>query len=271
MSSRKANNKGEATRGEDRRARGSDASRITEQTREVRAAYERRKTNVASDLYAPYRPEVIHTHATHLTLIGGALSELGMTPPTARRALDVGCGTGDWLVEFETMGFARRELAGIDVNVERVDEAKTRLCDYRDETGRVIAEGADVRVGNAAELPWAAASFDIVLQMTLFTSILDHHVRREAAKEMLRVLKPGGAVLWLDFRYNNPRNADVKGIRRRELLELFEGCSVDLQRVTLAPPLLRRIAPRSRTLTSLLESLRFLNTHYFGVIRPNAP
>jgi hypothetical protein len=87
---------------------------------------------------------------------------------------------------------------------------------------------------------------------------------------MVRVLKPGGVVLWYDFRFNNPRNLEVRGIEAAEIRSLFPECSVDLKKVTLAPPLARRVVPISWTSAELLEKLPFLRTHYLGVIRKSA-
>jgi hypothetical protein len=84
---------------------------------------------------------------------------------------------------------------------------------------------------------------------------------------MLRVVKPTGLILWYDFFFDNPKNVNVRGIAGREIQRLFPGCSVKLQRVTLAPPLTRRLAARSWLACSLLEAIPLLRTHLLGVIR----
>ena len=84
---------------------------------------------------------------------------------------------------------------------------------------------------------------------------------------MLRVLKADGFIIWYDFFVRDPRNNDVKGITKREISELFPGCLVTLQRVSVAMPLVRLIAPRSWALCYLLEKIKVLNTHYLGLIR----
>ena len=88
------------------------------------------------------------------------------------------------------------------------------------------------------------------------------------AREMRRVLASGGALLWYDFRYNNPQNPNVRGIAPREIRELFPDCSVELERVTLAPPIARRLVPVSWFVATALEHLRVFNTHLFALIRP---
>ena len=101
----------------------------------------------------------------------------------------------------------------------------------------------------------------------MFTSILSETVKKSAAAEMLRVLKPGGLVLWYDFRVDNPRNPNVRGIGAREIRSLFADCSVKLRSGTLAPPVARRTVPISWILSLCLERIPFLRTHYVGTIR----
>jgi len=107
----------------------------------------------------------------------------------------------------------------------------------------------------------------MVIQSTVFTSILEAGMKQQIASEMLRVLKPEGFILWYDFLVNNPRNPDVRGVPRMEIQSLFPGCDVRLKRITLAPPLTRRVAPYSWLVCYLLSKVPFLCTHYLGVIR----
>jgi hypothetical protein len=109
--------------------------------------------------------------------------------------------------------------------------------------------------------------FDIVLQATVFTSILDVEMKRAIAREILRVLKPTGVFVWYDFLFDNPRNPHVGGIGAREIRRLFPGCAVGLKRITLAPPIARRLVPITWIGALLLERVSILNTHYLGTIR----
>jgi hypothetical protein len=87
---------------------------------------------------------------------------------------------------------------------------------------------------------------------------------------MIRVLRRKGAVLWYDFAYNNPRNPDVHGVGAREVRALFPGFDASLLRVTLAPPIARRLPERLLpVLYPLLSSISPLRTHYLGfLIKP---
>ena len=53
-------------------------------------------------------------------------------------------------------------------------------------------------------------SQDIVFQSAVLTSILDDEYKKRLANKMWELLKPGGAILYYDFIYNNPKNPDVK-------------------------------------------------------------
>lgn len=221
----------------------------------IRAEFERREREGSRERYSLTNPSNLFIRQGQQRALLHGLARAEALPLGSKRILEIGCGRGQWFGVFEDFGAARKQLAGIDLDAARVAEAKERF-----------PEG-DIRTGDATRLPWPDASFDIVFQSTVFTSILDNGVRRECAREMLRVLAAGGTILWYDFRYNNPSNPNVRGISRREIEALFPGCTVDLEPVTLAPPLARRIVSRSWLLAAGLERLRLLNTHLLGVIR----
>jgi SAM-dependent methyltransferase len=94
-----------------------------------------------------------------------------------RRALDVGCGEGRFCRMLAAAGIA---ATGIDPTRALLDQAR-----LRDPSG-------DYREGRAEDLPFAAASFDLVVSYLTLIDIPDF---RAAIGEMARVLKPGGSLL----------------------------------------------------------------------------
>lgn len=173
-----------------------------------------------------------------------------------KRILEIGCGQGQWLREFIKWGARPENMTGTDILPDRVSKAK-QLC----------PQGVQILCDNAARLLFSNASFDLVYQFTVFSSIPDMTVKEIVAREMLRVLKDGGLILWYDFFINNPSNPDVRGIRKREITHLFPDCRIDLHRVSLAPPLSRLLAPYSWLGCYALERVQVFNTHYLGVIQ----
>ena len=172
-----------------------------------------------------------------------------------QRILEVGCGTGGILRRFLRWGARPENLVGVDLVQENVDQAR-----------RLSPGTVSLLCGNAADLPFPDASFDLVIQATVFSSILDSSLKQRISREMLRVLKADGAILWFDFFLNNPRNRDVRGIGRKEIRNLFPNCHLSLHRANPAPPLLRLLAPKSWLLCEVLARLAFLDTHYLGLL-----
>jgi SAM-dependent methyltransferase len=178
----------------------------------------------------------------------------------SKTILEVGCGNGYWLREFIKWGAHPDNLMGVDLLNDQVAQARS-LSPAR----------VTFKHGNAARLDVPAESFDIVLQATMFTSILDRMLKEYLAAEMLRVLKPEGVVIWYDFHVDNPRNPDVRGIKRREIKQLFPGCRITLENITFAPPVLRRLAPYSWLGCYMLSAVPWLCTHYLGTIQKSVP
>jgi SAM-dependent methyltransferase len=96
----------------------------------------------------------------------------------ASRVLDVGSGTG--VVTEELAGRTRGHVVGIDHDPQMVAYARARQ-------GR-----AEYRQGDAHDLPFAAAEFDVTVCHFLLMWCRDPD---RAAAEMVRVTRPGGAVL----------------------------------------------------------------------------
>ncbi len=171
-----------------------------------------------------------------------------------QKILEVGCGTGGNLRRLIKWGARPENVSGLDLLQGNIDQAR-----------RLSPNAVSLHCGNAANIPFSDASCDLVVQVTVFSSILDHRLKQRIAQEMLRVLKPDGAILWLDFFFNNPRNPDVRGVGRKEIRSLFPDCVAEVRRVNLAPPLVRLLAPRSWLLCDILAGLAFLDTHYLGL------
>jgi ubiquinone/menaquinone biosynthesis C-methylase UbiE len=227
------------------------------ETDRILEEHRRRELEIPAGFYDLDLPANLFLRHGQERALRKALERSGLLPMSGRRLLEVGCGSGNWLEILERFGARREGLAGIDLDPGRAATCAARF------------PGADVRSGDASVLPWENGSFDLVLQSTVFSSILDPEMRRAVASEMLRVLAPGGAIFWYDFFVNNPANPNVRGVRRREIEALFPGCRVELRRTTLAPPIARRVVPVSWILGTVLESLRVFDTHYLGVVSPS--
>jgi ubiquinone/menaquinone biosynthesis C-methylase UbiE len=183
------------------------------------------------------------------------LKRAGIRTLQDKKILDVGCGDGRELINLIRYGAKPENLYGIDLIEDRIIEAK-KLHPF-----------INFISGDASTLPYFNEYFDIVMQFTVFTSILDKNMKKKIAEEMIRVLKPDGIILWYDYYVNNPRNPDVKRVSKKDIYDLFPNCEIYLKRIILAPPITRLIARRSQLVCYILEKLKIFNTHYIGIIK----
>ena len=100
------------------------------------------------------------------------------------RVLDVGCGTGRTLHQLARTHPELR-LHGADLSPAYIKLARKRLEEVAELT---------LAVENAEALPWADATFDAVTSVYMFHE-LPRNARRNAVREMFRVLRPGGVVV----------------------------------------------------------------------------
>ena len=216
--------------------------------------YQRRERAGLADRYSLLRPEVwqmLHERQRALLRVlakrPGSLADWRLT--------EVGCGAGGNLLEMLRIGFVPAHLGGIELLPERYAAARA-----------VLPAALSLSLGNAAEADIEAGSQDLLLQSTVFSSILDDQVQVAVAAAMWRWLKPGGAVLWYDFIVDNPRNPDVRGVPLKRVRELFPDARIKRQRLTLAPPLARIVCRLHPSAYTLLNSIPWLRTHVLAVI-----
>lgn len=167
--------------------------------------------------------------------------------------LDVGCGEGATLGRLIASG-AVATGAGVDLLPERIERARTGW------------PAIDFRVADAGHLPFPDASFDAVLAMTVFSSI-PLPARPAIAAEIARVVRRGGVFAWYDLRRPNPANPDVRPFRAADVATLFRGWDVQVRRLTVLPPMARRLGPAAGALYPVLARFPFLLSHEAGVAR----
>jgi SAM-dependent methyltransferase len=233
-------------------------SRAQDEADRIREAYAHRARRGADDRYGLDDRANLFLFQHRERALLELLRRHALIPLDDKRVLDIGCGNGAVLRDFVRYGARPELLDGIDLLPERIDAARERS-----------APGMRLSLGDATDLPYPAGHFDIALTFTVLSSILDEQTRRRVADEAMRVLRRGGTLIFYDFTWN-PTNPDVRGVGARDLRSLFPDCDIDARRVTLAPPISRRIAPWSWPLASALQALPFLRSHLLAAVRRRA-
>ena len=105
------------------------------------------------------------------------------------RVLDLGCGTGTLAIGARERQPAAR-IVGLDADPGMLERARRKAQ----------AAGVELELdqGSATELPYRDRSFDVVLSSLLFHH-LDRDAKEAAAREIARVLAPGGRLAIADW------------------------------------------------------------------------
>ncbi len=137
--------------------------------------------NALTRVYDPLIAATTRERATKGRLVELAAISAG------ERVLDVGCGTGT-LALLAMRAAPGAELVGIDADPEMLAKARAK------------PGAAAIRFdqGMADELPYEDASFHKVLSSLVFHH-LPRPIKEEAAREIARVLRPGGEFHLADF------------------------------------------------------------------------
>jgi ubiquinone/menaquinone biosynthesis C-methylase UbiE len=158
------------------------------------------------------------------------------------KILDVGCGSGGSLLQFLGLGFSPRCLYGIDICPERIQEGKEKFPNI------------NFVCGDAARMDYETNYFDMAMESTMFIQLTDDDLARRIADEMLRVVKPSGNVVLIDWRYSYG-HPEYKALSRKRIIELFQ---VGTQTTAYCSKHGALIPPLGRLLSAYLPSSYFM-------------
>jgi ubiquinone/menaquinone biosynthesis C-methylase UbiE len=200
----------------------------TEQERIARV-YREWNGGAALPRYAWHRAEILQQNAARIRTFTALLGQTVGFDLAPLHILDVGCGSGQFLRQLIDWGANPAHLTGTEFQPERLAAAR-----------RGTRPGVRWHLGGLDALP--DGSVDLATAQTVFSSILDDGARRALAADMWRVLRPGGWCMVFDFRFNNPRNRNVRKVTRTELHAWWPARARRYRSLLLAPPLARAMA-----------------------------
>lgn len=148
---------------------------------------------------------------------------------TTFKILDVGCGAGGNTYQFLRVGVKPSNFTGIDIFQERAAVAKE------------IYPNSKWVVGDASHMAFPDNNFDIVSEFTMFATLPDDSLSSKIAAEMIRVCKPEGFLLLVDWRTTKPLDPSYSALTQTRLRKLFFSSDkvelVGTYRGALIPPL----------------------------------
>lgn len=217
----------------------------SEEVSRIKESYDRRRAH-----YDPCSGWVYQTRLELERALIETLRRARVLPLQPRNLLEVGCGSGNNLLQFLRLGVEPERLVGCELIEQRAAEARRR-----------VPAATRILCGDAAQLDFGHETFDVVYQSLVFSSILDAAFQQQLATRIWSIVRPGGGVLWYDFTFDNPRNPDVAGVPLARVRQLFPQARIQARRVTLAPPLSRVVTRWHPALYPLFNSMTWLRTH----------
>ncbi len=113
--------------------------------------------------------------------------------------LDMGCGRGGVLI-MAARQLPRGRATGIDL-WSRTDQSGNReSTTLRNATLEGVADRVEVRTADMTDLPFPVDSFDVVVSSLALHNIKEPAGRGRAVAEAVRVLRPGGRVVFVDIK-----------------------------------------------------------------------
>jgi ubiquinone/menaquinone biosynthesis C-methylase UbiE len=125
------------------------------------------------------------------------------------RILDVGCGPGKWTRLFADKGFF---TTGIDASARMISLAKER-------TNESVWKRIQLYVMDVAKLGFRDEVFDFVNCVTVLQHNLDDQKWKSAVREINRVTKPSGHILFYEVATAFPFKKRTQNLRFRTLKE----------------------------------------------------
>jgi len=222
---------------------------LSQQTQDWYKDYYQKKGQDRNDLLT--NPEVLFQHLAFECAIISALRDAKNLNRNLSRILDVGCGGGGSLTRFTQLGFSPDNIYGIDIIKERISEAKIKYPNF------------NFVCDDAASMPYETNMFDLVMESTMFVQLTDEELSQKISQEMLRVTRPDGYILLMDWRYGKPGNKNYLAVSNKRITKLFSvGSLSDVvcqQSGALVPPI-------GRAVSKYLPSAYFLLRAIFPIL-----
>lgn len=172
-----------------------------------------------------------------------------------QRVLDLAGGTGDLAAKFSKLVGETGEVVLADINPAMLQQGRIRLLNEG-----ILVDYAQV---NAEKLPFADNSFDVISIAFGLRNVTD---KSAALASMLRVLKPGGRVIILEFSELQVAPLkplyDAYSFKILPFLGKLIAKDADSYRY-LAESI--RMHPNQKTLQSMMEQVGFAQCNYYNL------
>jgi ubiquinone/menaquinone biosynthesis C-methylase UbiE len=147
--------------------------------------------------------------------LGGVFPEYGRLPDDVQHILDIGCGSGGWVLDVAYQ-YPECEVVGLDVSTTLINYARARAA-VQERRNAVFVQGNVLK-----PLEFADGEFDLV-NIRFATAFLLRDAWLPVLREMFRILRPGGTM--------RVTETDTMGISTSPALEKMLGYVYQMLRI----------------------------------------
>ncbi len=172
------------------------------------------------------------------------------------KILDFGCGKGFRLKWCEQMGANNKNLYGIDVSEEHINE------------GQNLYPNLNIKPYNGHDIDFEDGYFDLIMCWVVFSAIPNEEYRKYIANKLYSKLSKGGYIFWWDL----PRMVipSEKGQPNKHEL-LWPNLHPDLKGISQnSKPSegIRGLRGLKKIISPLVDSLAYPDSHVCGLLGP---
>jgi len=220
----------------------------------IRLEYNKAYRGFGSDInhpWHPLNPISIYYRQAQERIISQILRNLSLDQNNCI-CLDIGCGFGGFLRFLASAGFINRNIHGIDIMPGRLVNAKY-----------LVPSNLNLLLCDASNLPYKDASFNLVSQFTVISSIFDPSLRAKVCQEMQRVLYPKGYLIWYDL--YRTRSKSTKSVLLHEVKMYFPDLRI-LRIYRMHSLISGKVAQFSQIMCNLLDKIPGLPKTHFLIL-----
>jgi demethylmenaquinone methyltransferase/2-methoxy-6-polyprenyl-1,4-benzoquinol methylase len=177
-----------------------------------------------------------------------ALSFLKQDKP--QKILDIATGTADFALEAHRQ-FPEAEIIGVDISAGMLEKGKEKI------KHRKLEKKIQLQLGDSERLLFEDSTFDAVI---VAFGVRNFENLEKGLADMLRVLKPKGKVVILEF--SKPKKTPIKQLYnfyfKNILPAIGKMVSKDARAYTYLPESVQ-VFPEGKTFTDILEKIGFKN------------
>lgn len=153
------------------------------------------------------------------------------------KLLDIGAGSASLIIKA-AKAFPEASLVGIDYWGDNWEYSKS-LCEMNAEI-EAVSDRIEFVKASASKLPFSDNEFDALISCLTFHEVKDEQDKVKVLKEAFRVLKPGGAFVFMDLFMNSKIYGDYKSFQHEiKKLGISEFAAVKLDALVKLPRILQ--------------------------------